>query len=126
MATYAKLYGETFIEWVEYEVLPPHRQGSLRPQVIDAIPAFDPATQKVVPASPIVEPTQVRKTWVVVPLTADELTFREIGVDLENARQVYTALKNSTGTDANRLRRVETVLAGVLRYIAHKERLSVV
>lgn len=125
MATYAKLYGETFVEWVDYDVLPPHRPGSLRPQVVDALPAFDPATQKVVEGTPFVEPTQVRKTWAVVPLSADELILREIGVDLESARQVYTALKNGTGTDANRMRRVETVLAGVLRYIAHKEGLTV-
>jgi len=121
MATYAILWDGAFREWKDFDVLPPHRPGSILPQVVDPLPSFNTATEKAIEATPIVEASQVRKTWVVVPLSSAELLEKAIGVDLEQARQVYTALKNGSGTDAARLRRVEAVLAGILRYIATKE-----
>lgn len=126
MPTYAILRNGAFFEWKDFDVLPAARPGTVLPQAVDAIPVFDPATEKVIEATPIVEQTQVRKTWIVIPLSGAELLEKAIGVDLDQARQVYTALKNGTGTDANRLRRVEQTLAGILRYIATKEGYPVV
>lgn len=44
-----------------------------KPLVIDELPAFDPATQKVEFAGFVEEATQYRKTWSVVALTQAEL-----------------------------------------------------
>jgi hypothetical protein len=121
MATYAILRDGQFFEWRDFDVLPPHRPESVRPQIIDALPVFDPATQKIVEGTPVVEALAVRKTWVVAPLTAAELLEKAIRVDLDQARSLYSALKDGTGTDAARMRRVENVLAAVLRCIVTKE-----
>lgn len=116
MPIYAIVIDEQFREWRElFEPLPPHPAGAVRPRVDDPLPAFDPATQKVVEGTPIVEPTQVRRTWTVVALTAAELDNLADKATAELARKVYTALKNGTGTTAQRQQRVEEVLAFLLK-----------
>ncbi len=125
MATYAILRDGQFFEWRDFDALPPYRPESVRPQIVDALPEFDPATQKIVEGTPVVEASAVRKTWIVTPLTAAELLNEAIRVDLDQARSIYSALKNGTGTDAARLRRVESVAATLLRYVATKEGLIV-
>lgn len=125
MPTYAIIRDGQFVEWRDFEAIPPHRPGSVLPQVVDPLPDHDAATQKVVPDVPVIEADQVRKTWRVVQLNEEDLTLKAIAVDLDQARQVYAALKAGTGTDATRMRRVEAVLAAVLRYVATQEGLIV-
>lgn len=125
MPTYAIIRDGQFVEWRDFEVLPPHRPGSVLPQVVDSFPDYDASTHWVEEGVPVIEDKQVRKTWRVVPLSADGLTQKEIAVDLDQARQVYAALKAGNGTDAARMRRVEAVLAALLRYVATKEGLIV-
>lgn len=116
MPIYAIVIDEQFREWRElFEPLPPHTPGSVRPRVDDALPVFDPSTQKVVEGTPVVEPTQVRRTWIVVPLLAAELDDLADKATGELARKVYTALKNGTGTTAQRQQRVEEVAAFLLK-----------
>ncbi len=121
MPTYAIIRDGQFVEWRDFDALPPHRPGSVLPQVVDPFPDYDAATQWVEAGIPVIEDNQVRKTWRVVQLGADDLTQKAIAVDLDQARQVYAALKAGTGTDAARMRRVEAVLAAVLRYVATKD-----
>ena len=125
MSTYAIIREGQFVEWRDFDVVPPHRTGEVLPQVVDPLPLYDAATQAIVPDVPVVQQTEVRQTWRVVPLTSDELAAKALAVDLDQAARIYAALKAGTGTDASRLRRVETVLAAVLRYVAAKEGLVV-
>lgn len=122
---YAVLREGVFHRWEEYDVPPPYRPGSLLPGVVDPLPTYDASTQRIVEGAPVVDVNQVRRTWLVIPLSSEELTLKAIALDLDQARKVYSALKNGSGTDANRLNRVESVLAAVLRYIAVREGLIV-
>lgn len=115
MLIYGVVIDEIFQGWRAFEELPPHRDRSLRPQVVDPEPAFDPATQTIEPGDPIVEPEQVRFTWRVRALTAEELDEKEQRAIFDQARAVYSALKNGNGTNDVRLRRIEGVLAYLVK-----------
>jgi hypothetical protein len=91
----------------------------------DGKPAVNPATHKVVDDGIIVETTRRRRSWLVVPLTTAEIDERTDASDAEQLRQVYTALKNHTGTSANRMDRVENVCAFLLKQEAKRRGLSV-
>lgn len=75
MPKYAKLSAslDSIIEIVEFDVLPPHKTGRVRPLVVDSQPAFNPATQRVTFSSYVIEPSQVRQTWQVVAPSQAEL-----------------------------------------------------
>lgn len=101
------------------------REGCFLPLVADAQPAFDSATQKLVVGGYVVEATQVRQTWSVVALSAAELDDNADTTEAEQLRQVYTALKNGTGTTAVRQARVERVCAFLLKDYAKRNGLIV-
>lgn len=115
MPIYAVIVGGAFREWREFTVPPAHREGSLLPQSIDPLPAFDPATEAVEEGAPVIEPHQARKTWSVRPLTMLELDARADAAQLETMRRVYSALNAGTGDGAARLARVEKVAAFLLK-----------
>jgi hypothetical protein len=83
----------------------PHRW---LPLAIDAAPAFDSATQRVVPAGYIIEPAQVRKTWAVEPLPLK--TQAEIWAD----KLAGTITDPVTGIAINANESTRNVLTGQL------------
>lgn len=72
----------------------PNKAALLRVLVTDPLPSFNPAIEKVEAGSIIVEATQARETWQVVPKTADDLEQD----DLENELAQVTARINNLGT----------------------------
>lgn len=107
-----------FIEWRSYDEFPISKPGRVLPQVVDALPAFDAATQKVVEGVPVVGASDVRKTWAVVALSPAELALVSDGVSYAQAKAIYLDLKNGVGTQAQRSARVEQVLAWLLKRLA--------
>lgn len=98
--------------------LAPSKRDTLRLYSVDPQPVPSP-TQYVASGPVVVDPTTARKTWLLLDKTAEQLAaeaFRaQQTAQLELARQVYTALKNGTGTATERLARVERVCAYFLR-----------
>ena len=89
------------------------KQTFVRPLVTDAQPV--PTNAQVLRAGPyVVESNQVRKTWVLVDKSADEIaaaaeqTART--ADLAQIRNVLTAMRDGTGTTTVRIARLEAVV----------------
>lgn len=111
-----------FVEWRNLDVLPAFKAGRVRPQVVDALPAFDPATEKAVEGTPVVGADSVRKTWVVVSLSAEELAVLADGVSYQQVKNIYQDLRNGVGTQVQRAERLERVVAWLVKRIALSER----
>jgi hypothetical protein len=86
-----------------------------------APPAFNPATHKVERAASLVDVTEntLTQAWSIVPLTAGELADIAAQAtrttDSTQIKAALTALKNGTGTQADRLARCEKALAYLIR-----------
>ena len=85
-----------------------------------AKPVYDELTQKLESNWVIDLPAEeYRREWTVVDLTQneiDEITESdELDAEMEQARAAYIGLKNGVGTNAQRLVRVEQVLAHLIR-----------
>lgn len=63
---------DEFLEWREFDVLPAHKPGRVRPQIATEIPAHNEVTHKAVEGAPIVEDDGVRQVWTIVEKTAEE------------------------------------------------------
>ena len=120
MSTYYRLTDEALVEISaqQFAALAPNKQALLRSYVEDP-PPTPSATQNVAPGPVVVTEAEARKTWLLVPKTAAELAFDAYvanrDADLLLIRQVYLALKNGTGTAAERLVRVERVCARFIK-----------
>ena len=90
---------------------------ALRPLVTDTQPTPGP-TERVVKGPFVVEATRARETWVIVQKTAEELAAEQEAAaratEYQNLRAVVEALRNGTGTAAERLARVERVSVRLL------------
>ena len=89
------------------------KQALVRPLVTDAQPV--PTSAQLLRAGPyVVEPNQVRKTWVLVDKSAEEIAAEAEQaartVDLAQIRSVITAMRDGTGTSAVRIARLEAVV----------------
>jgi hypothetical protein len=80
----ARLVELTAEEYAAFEGNP--KQQWLRPLVVDAVPTPS-ATQVVVNAGYVIEPTQVRQSWGLREMTADELE----GAAIQAAKAGYAA-----------------------------------
>lgn len=82
--------------------------------VNQAQPAYNPATQKLERAAGVIDIPNNTHTfgWNVVALSQAELDDK---TELTTIKAAYTALKNGTGTQLERLVRVEQVLSRVLK-----------
>lgn len=102
----------------QYASLAQSKRDTLRVYSIDPQPT-PPSTQYVVAGPVVVDATTARKTWLLVDKSPEQLEAEAFAASqaasLEQARQVYTALKNGTGTATERLVRVERVCAHYLR-----------
>lgn len=84
-------------------------------------PAFNNATHQVFPDKAIVNVNEntLTQAWKIVPLTAEELAKKAEEsarqTDISQIKAIYTALKNGTGTTAERMARVEKVLARLIK-----------
>lgn len=67
--------------------------------------------------APVVTSGTAVETWVVRDKTPDELAVDADAAELEQIKAAYLALKNGTGTSAERLARAERVLARVLKHL---------
>lgn len=98
--------------------LAPQKRQWIRPLVTDPQPT-PTAQQRVQRGGYVVEAEQVRETWTLVDKTPEELAAEaaaaERETDYAQLRQVHIALRDGTGTQAERLRRVERVCARLLR-----------
>ena len=72
-------------------------------------PPFDAKTQKLEERWTF-SPTTVTRSFVAVPLTADELVEAAAASELEQIRAVLDALRGGAGTVAERVQRLERVL----------------
>lgn len=101
----------------------PHIQ--LRRVIDETVPPFDPATEKLVREF-VDDDAAFTRTFrqVVAPMTAEEIAAYQRrqadAAELEQLRAVYQALKDGTGTSAERLRRVERVCAWLLEDYARE------
>lgn len=102
--------------WVEQLAL--SKRDTLKVYSVDPQPVPS-ATQFVVAGPVVVDATTARKTWELRSKSAEQIEAETFAASqaatLEQARPVYTALKNGTGTAAERLIRVERVCAHYLR-----------
>jgi len=84
-------------------------------------PVFDPATEKVVVAEPVIDETNntLTQAWQIAPFTQqeqDEYADRQANkIEIDGIKSVYQDLKNGTGTAGDRISRVESVLAFMLK-----------
>lgn len=85
-------------------------------EVEEAQPAYDPNTQRLERSTPVVDVAANTHThgWNVVALSQAEL---DAIAEREAAKAQYQALIAHTGTDAQRMNRVENVLAYLLKDI---------
>lgn len=81
----------------------------------------DPATLKVIADDPVVDVpgNTLTQAWQEVAMSQEEQDIyaeaQANAAELELVKSVYQALKNGTGTDAQRLTRVERVLAFLIK-----------
>jgi hypothetical protein len=98
--------------------LAPSKRDTLRLYSVDPMPT-PPPSQFVVDGPLVVDQTTARKTWELRDKTPAQLEAEAFAANqqatLEQARAIYHALKNGTGTAAERLTRVERVAAHYLR-----------
>jgi hypothetical protein len=98
--------------------LAPNKRDTLRTYSEDPRPA-DTATHYARIGPIVVDATTARRTWEMVAKTpeqvANETFVTQQNADYEQNKAIYTALKNGTGTAAERLSRCERVLARLLR-----------
>jgi len=80
-----------------------------------ANPAFDPATEKLHGYDYVVYPEEVTATRKVVALSQGELDGLAEQAERDIAKTFYQDLKDGTGTQLERLVRVERVLARLLK-----------
>ena len=83
-------------------------------EVVEAQPAFDPATQRLqaTPAVVDVDANTHTRGWVVVDRSAEELAA---DAERDQIKSVFVALRDGTGTAGERLRRAERVAAHLLK-----------
>jgi hypothetical protein len=98
--------------------LAPNKRDTLRTYSVDPKPT-PTATQVVVPGPIVVDATSARRTWQLANKSAEQLAEEQFTAqqtaDYEQIRAIYVALKNGTGTAAERLTRCERVLARLLK-----------
>ena len=89
------------------------KADGLRVYVLDTRPT-PTATQAVEEGPVVVGPVEAHRTWTLRDKTAAELAADQAATDraadLDQIRTVLTALKNGTGTAAERLTRLERVV----------------
>lgn len=102
----------------EFAALAPSKRATLRLYSEDPRPTPS-ATQYVAPGPVVVDETTARKTWLLVEKTAEQIAADTFQTNSEaewsQIRQVALALKNGTGTAAERLTRCERVLYRLLK-----------
>lgn len=78
--------------------------------LVPSAPAYDPATQKI---------AFVNGAWVTTNKTAGEIAAEAdaaaTAAETQQLKQIVQALKNGTGTSAERLARVERVCAHLIK-----------
>jgi hypothetical protein len=90
-------------------------------EVRSAKPAYDPATQKLLAATPVADIPNNTYTygWNIVALTQSELDAiaaeTTAQTERDQAKALYQDLKDGVGTATERLERVERVLARILK-----------
>ena len=77
-------------------------------------PVFDPAIERLVPLSPVIDVAANTRTreWTVEPIPQQDL---DNAAELEAVKAQYAALKAHSGTAESRITRVENVLAYILK-----------
>lgn len=94
------------------------KRATLRQYSVDA-PPVPTAVQYVVEGPVVVDATTARQTWELRAKPADQIAVEQFlaqqQATLEQARALYSALKNGSGTASERLVRVERVCAHYLR-----------
>lgn len=119
MTTYYRLTDAALVNLSaeDYAELGQHKRDVLRLYVIDPQPV-PPATQTVSDGPVLISDTEARKTWILVAKTAAQLAFDQFvakrDIDFAQVRTVYLALKNGTGTVAERAARMEKVLCRLI------------
>lgn len=93
-------------------------------EVPEVQPAYDKATHKLIPADreeagAVDEPINLIHGWQIVPLTADELAAIAAEAAAKTERQeiraIMAALKAGTGTNGERIARIEKALHRLLK-----------
>ena len=122
MSAYYRLTDEVVLDLDPAFVaqLAPSKRATLRPYTVDPMPTPS-ATQRVESGPVVVTETEAHRTWLLLDKTAAELALAQFiadrAADLLQIRQVYTALKNGTGTNLERIVRCEKVLCRLLKDI---------
>lgn len=83
-------------------------------EVDEPQPAYDPSTQTLQRSAPVVDVAANTHThgWTVVSLSQEEI---DAIAEREQAKQIYQALKAHTGSNEQRLTRLENVVAYLLK-----------
>lgn len=122
MSTYYRTTDQQLVQLTaeQYGRLAPSKHAVLRPYRVDPEPTPS-STQYVVRGPVVVTETEARLTWALIEKTAqqlaDEAFSAERAADLQLLRTAYLGLKNSTGTNAERITRCERVLVRLLKDI---------
>lgn len=122
MTTYYRTTDGALVELslAQLNALAPSKRETLKVYSIDPQPV--PAAGQYVAAGPVVvEGDAARKTWTLQAMDAGEIAAQQFAVareaDLAQIKLIYAALKNGTGTNAERITRCERVLARLLKDI---------
>jgi hypothetical protein len=117
---YYRITDATILDLPETYVasLPLLKQQMLRLYVVAPKPT--PSATQFVKSGPVtVDQTTATKTWVLENKSPEQLAAEKFQsdrvADLEQIRAVYLALRNGTGTAAERLTRCERVLARLVK-----------
>lgn len=108
---YAKLNSDKthVIDWLEFEILPPHKAGYILPVEVEPIPEYNQETEYLSEGEPIIEGTKVIKTWLVnpiviqvpteIPLWAFRISIRKNGLK-ESVEGLLNSLPEPQKSDA--------------------------
>lgn len=102
----------------QFAALAPVKQALHRPYSVAPPPVLTP-TQKAVVGPIAYTDSAATHTWIVVEKTQaekdEDTEAAQRAIDYADAKAVYLNLKNGVGTAAERLTRIEKVLARLLR-----------
>lgn len=126
MSAYYRLTDEAVLDLDPSFVvtLSPNKQAVLRPYVEDVRPA-PTQTENVRRGPVVVSETEARLTWVMEPKSPEQMAAEAFAavreLELAQVRQVYSAMKNGTGTQLQRTTRLEQVMCRLLKDLFGEE-----
>lgn len=124
MTTYAKLNRDKLSveSYVQFEILPPHKEGFILPFITTPVPVVDPRYQYIVELPPSITSTQVIQQWEVRLKPAEVIEWERTNEDVIRRISEFKTSnlwqKILDGDDLNNTQ-VENVVKLLIRIVMH-------